>query len=70
MLLGVVTGFYRTMTRADGDEAGAALEELRRAYARGEFSDEEFENRRERLEEDRYRRPRARIFHHIVTIFL
>ncbi len=31
-------------------ETDTAMEELRRAYARGELSDEEFETRRERLQ--------------------
>lgn len=30
----------------------SAIEELRRAYARGELSEEEFENRRAKLEDD------------------
>jgi putative membrane protein len=37
---------YRSMTRDGGDDA---LEELRSAYARGDLDDEEFERRRERL---------------------
>lgn len=32
------------------DETDPALQELRKAYARGDLSDEEFERRRERLE--------------------
>lgn len=40
--------------RAIGGDGGrdAALEELRRTYARGELTDEEFEKRRERLQRD------------------
>lgn len=39
----------------DGEADGTdpAIEELRSAYARGELSDEEYENRREELEPDR-----------------
>lgn len=34
------------------DTSDAAIEELRRAYARGDLSDEEFERRRETLDEE------------------
>lgn len=40
---------YRAFTRPDRGETDTALKELRVAYARGDLSDEEFENRRERL---------------------
>ncbi|MFD1565187.1 SHOCT domain-containing protein [Haloarchaeobius amylolyticus] len=43
---------YRTIAGSDGD-SDRALEELRLAYARGEVSDEEYEQRREALERDR-----------------
>lgn len=43
----VVRAVTNTVPRRD-----PALEELRRAYARGELSDEEFEDRRDRLERD------------------
>ena len=36
-------------SRADRSDADAALEELQLRYARGEFTDEEFERRAERL---------------------
>jgi putative membrane protein len=37
----------------DGETTDPALEELRRAYARGDLTDEEFERRREKLERER-----------------
>jgi putative membrane protein len=43
---------YRTITGTDSG-TDPALEELRVAYARGDLSDEEFERRREALEENR-----------------
>jgi putative membrane protein len=48
----VVAGYlgYRALTDSTPDDA--ALEELRRAYARGDLTDEEFERRRERLTDD------------------
>ena len=36
----------------NGTSGDAALEELRNAYARGDFSDEEFETRRRKLQND------------------
>jgi len=42
---------YRAITRNESD-ADQALEELRLAYARGELTDEEYEQRREALERD------------------
>ena len=39
---------YRAMSNSSSDPA---LEELRRAYARGDLSDDEFEERRQRLRE-------------------
>ena len=50
--VGVVYVLYRGVTGA-GSEEDAALEELRLAYARGDLSDEEFEERRQRLERER-----------------
>lgn len=44
---------YRAIRRHPGQETDAALEELRMAYARGDLSDEEFEERRERLQQKR-----------------
>ncbi|WP_277552648.1 SHOCT domain-containing protein [Halobaculum limi] len=40
---------YRSLRRTE-DARDAAIEELRRAYARGDLSDEEFDRRRERLQ--------------------
>lgn len=40
---------YRVTGGTGGDQSDQALEELRVTYARGELSDEEFEQRRERL---------------------
>lgn len=47
----IVGGFllYRAVGQSVVDGRDAALEELRLAYARGDLSDEEFEQRRERL---------------------
>ncbi|WP_415380515.1 SHOCT domain-containing protein [Halosimplex sp. TS25] len=42
---------YRTVM-SDSSDADQALEELRLAYARGELTDEEYEQRREALEGD------------------
>ena len=42
---------YRAITETTSD-ADQALEELRLAYARGELTDEEYEQRRESLERD------------------
>lgn len=42
---------YRAVTGTDGHDP--AIEELRSAYARGELTNEEYENRREALERDR-----------------
>lgn len=47
VVIGVGYLLYRVMSDRAGDPA---IEELRRAYARGELSDEEFEERRERLQ--------------------
>jgi putative membrane protein len=44
---------YRTIVRSNTQAPDAALEELRIAYARGDLSDEEFEQRRDRLQEER-----------------
>jgi len=51
VLVGVGYLGYRALTgRADG--ADQAVEELRMAYARGDLTDEEYERRRQTLEED------------------
>ena len=54
VLLLLVLGYagYRLLGRSGTDPA---IAELRRAYARGELTDEEYEARRERLEADRER---------------
>ncbi|MFB6091522.1 MAG: SHOCT domain-containing protein [Haloquadratum sp.] len=59
LILAAVVGgaylLYRAMVgegSGPGDGADSAIEELRRAYARGELSDEEYEKRRERLENE------------------
>jgi putative membrane protein len=44
---------YRAVRRSADSVSDAALEELRVAYARGDLSDDEFEERRERLRRDR-----------------
>lgn len=51
-LLLVLGGGYAVVRRLLGQAASGdpALEELRRAYARGELTDEEFETRKDRLE--------------------
>lgn len=50
LLLGGGYLLYGAVDRSEGQDA--ALEELRLAYARGDLTDEEYENRRERLESD------------------
>lgn len=47
LLVGVGYLLYRAASNSNHDPA---LEELRRAYARGDLSDEEFEERRQRLQ--------------------
>lgn len=53
VLLVIAYGGYRLLRAGDRTGGDAAIEELRRAYARGELTDEEYESRRERLESDR-----------------
>ena len=50
VLLGVVYAMYRAIARSALGGGDSAIEELRLAYARGEISQEEFEQRREDLE--------------------
>ena len=50
LFLGVGYVLYRAFRGATGRQPDPALEELRRAYARGDVSSEEFEERRQRLE--------------------
>ena len=49
VLLGIGYLIYRAFTRGSLSGTDPALEELRLAYARGEISQEEFEQRREDL---------------------
>lgn len=61
----LVAGYfvYRTLVGSSGAASGRrdpALEELRRAYARGDLSDEEYERRRETLLEGDERGERGR----------
>ncbi|GAA0662923.1 SHOCT domain-containing protein [Natronoarchaeum mannanilyticum] len=51
-IVGAVYLLYRAVAGSD-DDADRALEELRIAYARGELTDEEYEQRRDALERDR-----------------
>ena len=51
-LVGVGALIARSLTSTSTQSADDAVAELRRAYARGELSDDEFERRRERLEQD------------------
>ncbi len=44
---------YRALRRAPSETADPAHEELRLAYACGELSDEEFQERRDRLQRER-----------------
>ena len=50
VLGGLVYLVYRLLTDEDAEDG--ALEELRTAYARGDLTDEEFEERRARLREE------------------
>ena len=50
VLLGIAYALYRAFARNSIDGGDTAIEELRLAYARGEISQEEFEQRREALE--------------------
>lgn len=56
VLLGIGYFLFRTFVRDQISDRDPALEELRTAYARGELSDEEYEQRRKRLQEDQERR--------------
>jgi len=51
IVLGVGYALYRALTQAGISSGDPAVEELRVAYARGELSQEEFEQRREALKE-------------------
>jgi putative membrane protein len=52
LVLLAVAYVARSLSRDAGGAADPALDELRRAYARGDLTDEEFERRRERLREE------------------
>lgn len=56
VIIGVIIGFgylvYRILQQGDESTTDPAIEELRMAYARGELTDEEFEERLERLHRD------------------
>ena len=54
-LVALLVGGYLLYRAVTGDGGDPAIEELRLAYARGELTDEEYENRREALEDDRTR---------------
>ena len=49
VLLGIGYAIYRAVTRSSLDGSDSAIEKLRLAYARGELSQEEFEQRRDDL---------------------
>ena len=49
LILAFVIYILYANNSADSKKSGAAIEELRTAYARGELSDEEFETRRKNL---------------------
>ena len=49
VILAIGYVLYRGLLQTGGRETDSALEELRLAYARGDLSDEEFEERRQRL---------------------
>ena len=53
VILGAGYFLSRTLRHRDEQRTDPAVEELRSAYARGELSDEEFQERRERLQRDR-----------------
>ncbi|SEH15067.1 putative membrane protein [Natronorubrum sediminis] len=53
VILGIGYLLYSVFRRSESRGTDPALEELRAAYARGDISDEEFEQRRERLERER-----------------
>jgi putative membrane protein len=52
LLVGLVYLVYRLLTDDDGRGEDAAIDELRTAYARGDLTDEEYEDRLERLREE------------------
>ncbi|GAB3030489.1 SHOCT domain-containing protein [Natronobiforma cellulositropha] len=52
VVLGIGYLLYQALRRSSERQTDPALAELRTAYARGDLSDEEFEERRERLRRD------------------
>ncbi|WP_090623228.1 SHOCT domain-containing protein [Natrinema salaciae] len=55
VILGLGYLLYSAVRRSGTRGTDPALEELRTAYARGDLTDEEFENRRERLRREEKR---------------
>lgn len=53
ILAGLGYVIYRSTVSSPEQQTDGALEELRRAYARGDISDEEFERRREKLRKNK-----------------
>ncbi|PGF14047.1 hypothetical protein CP556_23565 [Natrinema sp. CBA1119] len=53
VILGLGYLLYSAVRQSGGQRADPALEELRTAYARGDLTDEEFEERRERLRREK-----------------
>lgn len=53
VILGIGYLLYTAVRQSDDQRTDPALEELRAAYARGDLTDEEFEERRERLRRER-----------------
>lgn len=52
VVFGVIYLLYSAIRGLQHDSSDVAMEELRQAYARGELTDEEFEERRERLQRE------------------
>lgn len=52
VVAGIGYVIYRGLVATTGQHTDSAMEELRRAYARGDISDEEFDRRREKLREN------------------
>lgn len=52
IIVGLGYLLYRALQSPTSSEIDPAIEELRNAYARGEISDEEFEERRNRLQRE------------------
>lgn len=53
VIVGVLYLLYRVILEIQPDDSNPALKELRQAYARGDLTDEEFKERRDRLRRDR-----------------